>query len=154
LLGQSWNSDLAGGTALRSGIQACIVAACRKQQAAFLLSTEEAKLAETLRPQSGEVLLKVHWAEPIERIRMPWGSASHLETISDRVRRAPARPLTSLPEARPVVTASVRPSATARASISPAELLAVPPPDGRTDGRTADETADGDKRRIYLKAMA
>jgi hypothetical protein len=48
--------------------------------------------------------------------------------------------------ARPVVSASVRPSATARVSISLADLLSTPTPDGRT--------ADGQRTKLYLKAMA
>ena len=52
--------------------------------------------------------------------------------------------------ARPVVSASVRPSETMRASFTPADLLSTPVgADGRTDG-----PADEGKTRLYLKAMA
>lgn len=47
---------------------------------------------------------------------------------------------------RHVVSASVRSSATVSASFSPADLLSVPAPDGRT--------ADGQRTKLYLKAMA
>lgn len=59
-----------------------------------------------------------------------------------------ARPLgwQGAPIARPVVSASVRPSATVSVSFSPADLLSVPAPDGRT--------TDGQRTRLYLKAMA
>ncbi len=48
---------------------------------------------------------------------------------------------------KPVVSASVRPSATVSASLSPADLLNTPLADS---GRTA----DGQRTRLYLKAMA
>ncbi len=47
---------------------------------------------------------------------------------------------------RQVVSAAVRPSATVSASFSPADLLSVPVPDGRT--------TDGQRTKLYLKAMA
>lgn len=149
VIGQSWNADLAGGTALRSGIQASIVAACKKQQAAFLLSTDEAKLAETLRPQSGDVLLKAHWAEPIERVRVPWVGASHLSALAERVRPAPSwRPARMTDQqpavARPAV-AQQRRNETARASVSVGDLLSQPLPP---------TIATATKTRMYLKAMA
>lgn len=50
------------------------------------------------------------------------------------------------PPARPVVSASVRPSDVARAAITPADLLSMPVPDGRTP--------DGQRTKLYLKAMA
>jgi len=51
-----------------------------------------------------------------------------------------------LPASKPVVSAAARPSATVSASFSPADLLSMPAPDGRT--------ADGQRTRLYLKAMA
>lgn len=48
--------------------------------------------------------------------------------------------------ARPVVSASVRPSAVERATFTPADLLSQPAPDERT--------TDGQRTKIYLKAMA
>jgi hypothetical protein len=47
---------------------------------------------------------------------------------------------------RAVAASSVRPSATRRATFTPADLLDVPCSDGRT--------ADGQRTRLYLKAMA
>jgi hypothetical protein len=88
LIGQSWNADLAGGTALRSGIQSLIVHGCREHQAKFLLNTELAKQAETL--GKGEVLFQQNWnADPI-RCRVPYVSAADVAAVGERVRPAPA----------------------------------------------------------------
>jgi hypothetical protein len=88
LIGQSWNSDLAGGTALRNAIQAMVVYGCKRQQAAFLLGAEEGKLAETLGKGTGEALFKPHWANDLVRVRVPWVSAGDLEGL--QVRKAPS----------------------------------------------------------------
>lgn len=90
LLGQAWNADLAGGTALRTQIQATIVTACKKEQARFLLSTDEAAQAEQLRPQSGDALFKPHWSEPLIKVRVPFVRQEDIAAMADHIRRAPA----------------------------------------------------------------
>ena len=73
---------------------------------------------------------------------------SNVQSLARRHVAHLARPWgpTQIAPARPVVSASVRPSATVSASFSPADLLSVPTPDGRTP--------DGQRTRLYLKAMA
>lgn len=86
LIGQSWHADLTGGTAMRHAIQAALVHAVRRQEAAYLLPLEEAKRAEQLRPQTGEALYKPHWAEAAITLRVPWVATDHLKAVADQVR--------------------------------------------------------------------
>ena len=70
------------------------------------------------------------------------------DSVPQRADQAAAIPIWApMPAPTPAVH---RPSVAMRASITPADLLSVPLPDGRTDGRT-DKTQ---RTRLYLKAMA
>lgn len=87
LIGQAWPSDLAGGTSMRNAINAAVIFATRRQEAAYLLSNmHEAKQAEALQPQTGDALYKAHWSAEVVRLRTPYVSRDDLAGVADRVR--------------------------------------------------------------------
>jgi len=73
---------------------------------------------------------------------------SNVQTLARRYVAHLARPWQAIApqSSKSVVSAAARPSATVSASFSAADLLSMPTPDGRT--------ADGQRTRLYLKAMA
>jgi hypothetical protein len=65
LSGQSWTHDCAGGTPLWDSLASCYVHRLRRNQARLLLSTEEARLAETLEPGRALLLRTNGECEPV-----------------------------------------------------------------------------------------
>ncbi len=78
LSGQVWTADRAGGTPLRDSLASCYVHRLRRNQARLLLSTEEARLAESLEP--GRALL-LRTSGACEPVNIPQCTASDVERI-------------------------------------------------------------------------
>lgn len=108
MIGQSWNADLAGGTALRNSIQSLVIYGIKQQQARFLLNPDEARQAELLPKQTGDILFKGHWADETRRIRVPWVSQDDLDAVREKVHKTPE----ILPELTPAGSQPVSPALT------------------------------------------